>query len=66
MLMMYRHGLRVSARAADGTIEAFEAPDRPFAIAVQWHAEYLVGRPQHAVLFEAFVDACREPAGAPV
>ena len=55
-------GLRVSARAPDGTVEAFEAPDRPFLVAVQWHAEYLVGRPEHARLFDAFVAACRPSA----
>jgi putative glutamine amidotransferase len=34
-------GYRVSARAADGTIEAFESarPDVPFTLAVQWHPE---------------------------
>jgi hypothetical protein len=32
---------------------------------VQWHAEGLVHWPQHAPLFDAFVAACREPAGAP-
>jgi putative glutamine amidotransferase len=45
-------GLRVAARAADGTVEAIERP-RSFAIGVQWHAEALTdGR-----LFEALVDA---------
>jgi len=58
-------GLRVSARAPDGTIEAFEAPEHPFMLAVQWHAEYLVRQAQHAPLFDAFVAACREPARAP-
>ena len=53
--------LRVTARAPDGTVEAFEAPERPFLLAVQWHAEYLVGWPQHVPLFEAFVAACRAP-----
>jgi len=37
-------GLAVSARAPDGTIEAIEDPDRPL-IGVQWHPEFLVGRP---------------------
>lgn len=32
-------GYEVTARAADGTIEAFEDPDRPFWIGVQWHPE---------------------------
>ena len=44
-------GLRVAARAADGTVEAIEGPG--FAIGVQWHAETLAdGR-----LFEALVGA---------
>lgn len=57
-------GLRISARAPDGTVEAFEAPEHPFLIAVQWHAEGLVGWPQHRPLFSAFVAACRH-AGRP-
>jgi putative glutamine amidotransferase len=32
-------GLTVTAWAEDGTIEAAELADHPFAIAVQWHAE---------------------------
>jgi putative glutamine amidotransferase len=32
-------GLRVVARAADGTIEGMEIPGRGFAIGVQWHPE---------------------------
>jgi putative glutamine amidotransferase len=53
-------GLRVSARAPDGTIEAVEDPDRPFLIGVQWHAETLVHRSYEAALFRRFVDACRD------
>jgi putative glutamine amidotransferase len=35
-----RHpGFEVTARAADGTIEAMEDPDRPFWLGVQWHPE---------------------------
>jgi putative glutamine amidotransferase len=52
-------GLRVSARAPDGTVEAVEDPDRPFLIGVQWHAETLVHRPYEASLFRHFVEACR-------
>jgi putative glutamine amidotransferase len=45
------HGLRVSARAADGTVEAIEGAG--FVLGVQWHAETLSdGR-----LFEALVTA---------
>jgi putative glutamine amidotransferase len=50
-------GLRVSARAPDGTIEGVEDPDRPFLIGVQWHAETLIHRPYEASLFESFVEA---------
>ncbi|HTR75771.1 MAG TPA: gamma-glutamyl-gamma-aminobutyrate hydrolase family protein [Solirubrobacterales bacterium] len=52
-------GLRVSARAPDGTIEAIEDPDRRFLIGVQWHAETLVHREAEAELFRRFVEACR-------
>ena len=31
--------MRVVARADDGTIEAIDAPDRPFYVGVQWHPE---------------------------
>lgn len=33
-------GLQPTARAADGTLEAFEHPDRPFWLGVQWHPEH--------------------------
>jgi putative glutamine amidotransferase len=53
-------GLRVSARAPDGTIEAVEDPGRPFLIGVQWHAETLVHRSYEAALFRHFVEACAD------
>jgi putative glutamine amidotransferase len=54
-------GLRVSGRAADGTIEALEDPARSFVLGVLWHpeedaADRLIG---------AFVRACRARAGGP-
>ena len=52
-------GLKITARAPDGTIEAVEDPSRPFLIGVQWHAETLVHRPYEAALFRHFVEACR-------
>ncbi len=48
-------GLRVSARAPDGTIEGIEDAGLPFLVAVQWHAETLVGVPAHAALFHELV-----------
>jgi putative glutamine amidotransferase len=50
-------GLRVSARAPDGTIEAIEDPARPFVLAVQWHAEMLVHLGAHRALFDGLVAA---------
>ncbi len=55
-------GLRISARAPDGTIEAIEDPSRRFLIGVQWHAETLVHRPYEAALFRRFVEACHDDA----
>jgi putative glutamine amidotransferase len=54
-------GLRVAARAQDGTVEAIEG--RGFVLGVQWHAETLAERPEHGALFEALVDAA---AGVPL
>jgi putative glutamine amidotransferase len=49
-------GLRVSARAADGTVEAIEDPTRPLVLAVQWHAEMLVDVAPHGALFDELVE----------
>ena len=50
-------GLRVSARAQDGVIEAIEAGGEAFCVGVQWHPERM--EPPHlARLFGAFVSAC--------
>lgn len=46
-------GLVVSARSADGIIEAVESPDRPFTIGVQFHPE----RANNPALFEALIKA---------
>jgi putative glutamine amidotransferase len=47
-------GLRVVARAVDGTVEAIEGAG--FTLGVQWHAEALA---EHLPLFAALVDAAR-------
>jgi putative glutamine amidotransferase len=54
-------GLRVAARAADGTVEAIEGVRGSFALGVQWHAETLAGDPTHLGLFRALVRAA-DPA----
>ena len=50
-------GLRVTAQAPDGVIEAVELPGHPFGLAVQWHPEWLVHLEPQLNLFKAFVDA---------
>lgn len=50
-------GLVVSARAADGVVEAIEKPDQRFAVAVQWHPEDGIER--DARLFASFAEAVR-------
>ena len=51
--------MRISARAADGIIEAVEMDNYPFGLGIQWHPEYLVDEPPHLALFEALVKAAR-------
>lgn len=55
-------GLRVTATAPDGVIEAVEHASHPFCVAVQWHPELLwehAATKVHAKLFEAFVESCK-------
>lgn len=49
-------GLKVSARASDGVIEALEKTDHPFCIGVQWHPEFEVSDADRKI-FESFVEA---------
>jgi len=53
-------GLKAAAYAPDGLIEAIELPDHPFAIAVQWHPEWLTEHESARRLFKAFVDAAAQ------
>jgi gamma-glutamyl-gamma-aminobutyrate hydrolase PuuD len=44
-------------------VEAVESADAyPFLVAVQWHPEEMVDRPEARKLFENFVAKCRELA----
>jgi putative glutamine amidotransferase len=56
-------GLEPVAWADDGVIEALEAPADAFTLGVQWHAECLTARPEHARLFTELVDAAERHAG---
>ncbi len=55
-------GLRVSAYAPDGLVEAVELSGHPFALAVQWHPEWLTDQQPTRNLFEAFVQAAQRTA----
>ena len=50
-------GLRVTATAPDGVIEAVEDPSMRFCVAVQWHPENFHRTGEFSALFKAFVDA---------
>jgi putative glutamine amidotransferase len=50
-------GLRVSATAADGIVEAVEDPAHPFLLGVQWHPEENSRTPEETALFRGFARA---------
>jgi len=50
-------GLRITARAEDGVVEASEEPGARFLVTVQWHPEDMIARREHLALFEALVAA---------
>lgn len=53
-------GLRVTAKAGDGVVEAFEGTDGPWLAAVQFHPETLTARyPEFVGLFAGLVSAGR-------
>ncbi|MCH2187391.1 gamma-glutamyl-gamma-aminobutyrate hydrolase family protein [Myxococcota bacterium] len=51
-------GMKISARAPDGVVEAIEAINRPFVVGVQWHPERLAGAAGQG-LIHALVSAAR-------
>jgi putative glutamine amidotransferase len=50
-------GLKPTAYAPDGLIEGIELPDRKFAMAVQWHPEWMTSHEEMRRLFARFVEA---------
>jgi len=57
-------GLRITAWAPDGVVEALESPAHGFVVAVQWHPEDFAGRgDRFAPLFRAFVAHAAGRAG---
>ncbi len=56
-------GLKVTAHSEDGLVEAVEAAGSyPFLLAVQWHPEEIVDRPEQREILTRFLKACREKA----
>ncbi|MBF8251080.1 MAG: Gamma-glutamyl-gamma-aminobutyrate hydrolase family protein, partial [Deltaproteobacteria bacterium] len=51
-------GLRVCVRTTDSVIEAFEMPEYPFLIGVQWHPEKEPDE-ESGRLFQSFIDQSR-------
>jgi putative glutamine amidotransferase len=54
------------AHAPDGTIEALFDPALRFCLGVQWHAELLTHRAEHAPLLRELVAAASTPAATPL
>ncbi len=52
-------GLSAVAIAPDGLIEGVELEGEPFVLGVQWHPEWMPGRPDQAAIFDAFIAAAR-------
>lgn len=54
-------GLKITARAYDGVVEALEATDMPYLHAVQWHPEIFWLRKDNTMLplLKDFVEACQ-------
>ena len=55
-------GLRITAQAPDGIVEALEDPRHPFYVGVQWHPEDMNGESSASAIFGAFVEAARRYA----
>ena len=52
-------GLKVVGTASDSLVEAFEVPNHPFAIGVQWHPEAMPDRADMQAIFRALVAAAQ-------
>lgn len=50
-------GLKITALAPDGVIEALEMPGKRFVVSVQWHPEWLPDSEPMRQIFKAFVEA---------
>jgi putative glutamine amidotransferase len=50
-------GLRITAHALDGVIEAIESTTHAFALGVQWHPESLRHHARHLAIYRGVVEA---------
>lgn len=58
-------GLKVTAHSEDGLVEAVESAESyPFLVAVQWHPEEIIDRPEQREILARFLAAGREVAKA--
>lgn len=53
-------GLKATTYAPDQLIEAFELPEHPFGLAVQWHPEWLQEHSSMRALFRSFTEAAAQ------
>jgi putative glutamine amidotransferase len=51
-----------TAKSSDGIVEAFEDPEEPFYVGVQWHPESMREAP-HRAIYRGLVDAARARIG---
>ena len=51
--------LKATAYSPDGLIEGIELPDHKFALAVQWHPEWMTEHEEMRRLFRAFVESTK-------
>ena len=52
--------LKVVGRSSDGLVEVVEMPEHPYALAVQWHPEWLTDQPSMQRLFRSLVEAAEK------
>jgi putative glutamine amidotransferase len=52
--------LRAVGYSSDGLVEVVEMPDHPYALAVQWHPEWLTDQPSMQRLFRSLVEAAEK------
>ena len=52
-------GVVITGYSEEGVVESFEKAGHKFVVAGQWHPEMMYDSEEQALLFKAFVDACK-------